>query len=90
MKKNLAVSLVIAVESVKQRVIGLIDDERVEVTHEYGINPSPVSPIDSRGYELIAKTIRGIDEHVAVEDYIEAIHFYYHLIRQSMGAGEMQ
>jgi len=115
-------------ESVKRRVIGLIDDDRVEVTHEYGVDPSPVSPIDSRGYELIAKTIRGmdenilvapymvrggtdakyfysvspnvyrfmmlrvdpttigyvhgIDEHVAVKDYLEAIRFYYHLLRQ--------
>jgi carboxypeptidase PM20D1 len=118
------------VESVKERVIGLIDDERVEVTAEYGINPSPVSPVDSNGYELIAKTIRGmdenvlvapymvrggtdaryfysvspnvyrfmmlrvspdtlgyvhgIDEHVAVDSYFEAIRYYYHLIRQSM------
>lgn len=119
-----------SVETVKQRVIDLIDDERVTVADEYGTNPSPVSPSDSRGYELIAQTIRGmdenilvapymvrggtdakyfyslspnvyrfmmlrintdtmryihgIDEHVAVEDYLEAIRFYYHLIRQSM------
>ncbi len=119
------------VESVEQRIIGLIDDERVVVTTEYGFNPSPVSPVDSRGYELIAKTIRGIDpdvlvapymvrggtdakyfyplshnvyrfmmlridpdtvgylhgidEHVAVADFLEAIRFYYHLVRQSMG-----
>jgi carboxypeptidase PM20D1 len=119
-------------DSVKQRVNALIDDDRVVVTGEYGINPSPVSPIDSRGFELISKTIRGmdenilvapymvrggtdakyfysvspnvyrfmmirvdpstigyvhgIDEHVAVEDYLEAIRFYYHLIRQSMGS----
>ena len=119
------------VESVKQRVIELIDDDRVVVTSEYGFNPSPVSPVDSRGYQLIAKTIRGmdpeilvapymvrggtdakyfyplsanvyrfmmlridpdtvgylhgIDEHVAVDDYLQAIRFYYHLVRQSMG-----
>lgn len=118
------------VESVKNRVIQLIDDDRVEVTDELGTDPSPVSPTDSRGYELIARTIRGmdesivvapymvrggtdakyfysvsanvyrfmmlridpdtvgyihgIDEHVAAEDYLEAIRFYYHLIRQSM------
>lgn len=121
-------------ETVKQRVIDLIDDDRVAVTHEYGIDPSPVSPTDSRGFELIAKTIRGmdesimvapymvrggtdakyfytlspnvyrfmmlrvdpqtikyvhgIDEHVAVGDYLDAVRFYYHLIRQSMGKGE--
>lgn len=118
------------VESVKQRVIGLIDDERVVVRSEYGVNPSPVSPTDSRGFELIAKTIRGmdenilvapymvrggtdakyfyslspnvyrfmmlridpatmgyvhgIDERVAVKSYLEAIRYYYHLLRQSM------
>lgn len=120
------------VETVKQRVIGLIDDDRVVVTDEYGINPSELSPTDSWGYELIAKTIRGIDdnilvapymvrggtdaryfytvspnvyrfmmiradpttmgyvhgidEHVAVQGYLEAIRFYYHLVRQSMAA----
>jgi carboxypeptidase PM20D1 len=120
------------VESVKERVTGLIDDDRVVVTSEYGTDPSPVSPTDSRGFELIAKTIRGmdenilvapymvrggtdakyfysvspnvyrfmmlrvdpstigylhgIDEHVAVEDYLEAIQFYYHLVRQSMSS----
>ncbi len=118
------------VESVTQRVIGLIDDERVVVTSEYGVNPSPVSPTDSRGFELIAKTIRGmdenilvapymvrggtdakyfyslspnvyrfmmlridpatmgyvhgIDERVTVKSYLEAIRYYYHLLRQSM------
>ena len=118
------------VESVTQRVIGLIDDERVVVTSEYGVNPSPVSPTDSRGFEMIAKTIRGmdenilvapymvrggtdakyfyslspnvyrfmmlridpatmgyvhgIDERVAVKSYLEAIRYYYHLLRQSM------
>ena len=117
------------VESVKNRVIGLIDDPRVSVTDEYGKNPSPVSPIDTRGYRIIAGTIRGtdgeilvapymvrggtdatnfyrvsdnvyrflmvrvnaatmkyvhgIDEHVAVADYLEAIRFYYHVIRQA-------
>jgi carboxypeptidase PM20D1 len=69
------------VESVKQRVIGLIDDDRVEVTAEYGINPSPVSPTDSSGYELIAKTIRGMDENTLVAPYMvrggtDARYFY--------------
>jgi carboxypeptidase PM20D1 len=118
------------VETVKQRVIGLIDDERVIVSDEYGSNPSPVSPIDTRGYRMIASTIRGIDENilvapymvrggtdaanfysvsdnvyrflmvridgeamkyvhgiderVPVEDYLQAIRFYYHLMRQAM------
>jgi carboxypeptidase PM20D1 len=118
------------VETVKQRVIELIDDERVIVSDEYGNNPSPVSPIDTRGYRMIASTIRGIDEdilvapymvrggtdatnfysvsdnvyrflmvridgetmkyvhgineRVPVEDYLQAIRFYYHLMRQAM------
>ena len=122
------------VEAVKDRVIELIDDERVTVTAEYGVNPSPVSPSDSAGFELIARTIRGmddqilvapymvrggtdakyfyalspnvyrfmmlridpttigyvhgIDERVAVDDYLEAIRFYYHLIRNSISNGE--
>jgi carboxypeptidase PM20D1 len=68
-------------ESVKQRVIGLIDDDRVEVTDEYGINPSPVSPTDSSGYQLIAKTIRGMDENILVAPYMvrggtDARYFY--------------
>jgi acetylornithine deacetylase/succinyl-diaminopimelate desuccinylase-like protein len=30
--------------------------------------------------------VRGIDEHVTVGGYLQAIRFYYHLIRQSMTA----
>jgi carboxypeptidase PM20D1 len=68
-------------ETVKQRVIDLIDDDRVEVTDEYGINPSPVSPTDSNGYQLIAKTIRGMDENTLVAPYMvrggtDARYFY--------------
>jgi carboxypeptidase PM20D1 len=68
-------------ETVKQRVIDLIDDERVEVTDEYGINPSPISPTNSRGYELISKTIRGMDENILVAPYMvrggtDARYFY--------------
>ncbi len=124
------------VESVKQRVIELIDDERVTVSTEHGINPSPVSPINTRGYEIIASTIRGmdedilvapymvrggtdakyfydlsshvyrflmvrvnsetmkyihgIDEHMPVEDYLQAIRFYYHVLRQSGEWGQTE
>ena len=120
------------VESVRQRVIEIIDDERVTVSDEYGNNPSAKSPVDTHGFELIAATIRGmdedivvapymvqggtdakyfytlsdnvyrflmfratsktlkyvhgIDEQVPVEEYLQAIRFYYHLIRQSMAA----
>ena len=118
-------------ESVRDRVIDIIDDERVEVIMEANINPSPVSPTDSMGYELLASTIRGfdddilvapnlliggtdaryfhavspnvyrfimvratpdtmnivhgIDERIAVEDYLTAIRFYYALIRKATG-----
>ena len=118
------------VESVKERVIALIDDERATVSAEFGKNPSAVSPVESRGSGLIAATIRGmdesvlvapyllqggtdakyfyrlsdhvyrflmfratpetlprvhgIDEQVPVEGFLQAIRFYYHLIRQSM------
>ena len=119
------------VETVRQRIVDLIDDERVQVTAEYGSDPSPVSPTDSRGYDLLARTIRamdesalvapymvrggtdakyfyglspnvyrflpvpadartvkfihGIDEHVPVDVYLQAIRFYYHMIRQAAG-----
>lgn len=121
------------VESVRQRVVEIIDDERVEVGAEYGIDPSPVSSTDSRGYEIVTRTIRamapdalvapymvrggtdaryfhalspnvyrflpvrvdadsikyahGIDEHVPAEDYLQAIRYYYHVIRQAVSAG---
>ena len=121
------------VDSVRQHVIHLIDDERVDVSAEYGVNPSPVSPTDSKGFELIASTIRGmdesivvapymvrggtdakyfyglsdnvyrfmmlridpetvkfihgIDERIAVDAYVEAIEFNYHLLKRSMLGG---
>ena len=116
-------------EMVRDRVVDIIDDERVQVIMETNIDPSPVSPTDSMGYELLAQTIRGfdddilvapnlliggtdaryfhavspnvyrfvmvratadtlnivhgIDERIAVEDYLTAIRFYYALIRQA-------
>jgi len=117
------------VESVKDRVVGLIDDKRVEVSDEYGVDPSPVSPTDTWGYQLIASTIRGfddkvlvapymvrggtdsrfyypvspnvyrflmirvdpetmhyvhgIDEHLPIEDFLQAIRFYYSLLQRA-------
>jgi carboxypeptidase PM20D1 len=118
-------------ESIRERVVDIIDDERVEVIMETNINPSPVSPTDSMGYQLLAQTIRGfddeilvapnlliggtdaryfhavspnvyrfimvratpdtmnivhgIDEAIAVEDYLTAIKFYYALIQRATG-----
>jgi carboxypeptidase PM20D1 len=69
------------VESVRDRVIGIIDDDRVEVIVEYGINPSPVSPTDSMGYGLLASMIRGFDDDILVAPYLvqggtDARYFY--------------
>ena len=118
-------------EEVRDRVVDIIDDDRVEVIMETAIDPSPVSPTDSMGYELLAKMIRGfdedvlvapylvqggtdakyfyavspnvyrfimvratpdtlrrvhgIDERIAVEDYLTAVRFYYALIREATG-----
>jgi carboxypeptidase PM20D1 len=120
------------VETVRGRVVELIDDPRVEVSTEFGTDPSPVSPVDSRGWDIVARTIRamdesalvapymvrggtdakyfyslspnvyrflpvavdaqtvkyvhGIDERVAVADYLRAIRFYFHVIRQAAEA----
>jgi carboxypeptidase PM20D1 len=117
------------VDSVQQRVVALIDDERVGVRAEYGVDPSPVSATDSRGYRIVAGVIRamdervlvapymvrggtdaryfhalsphvyrflpvrvdpdtmkhvhGIDEHVPADDFLQAIRYYYHVMRQA-------
>jgi carboxypeptidase PM20D1 len=122
-----------SVDSVQRRVVDLINDDRVRVRTEFGTDPSPVSPTDSRGYGIVAGTIRamddsalvapymvrggtdakffyglspnvyrflpvytdaetikyihGIDEHLPVEDYLGAIRFYYHVLRQALEAG---
>lgn len=69
------------VDSVRKRVSELIDDERVIINAEYGNNPSPISPTDSRAYHLIASTIRAMDETVLVAPYMvrggtDAKYFY--------------
>lgn len=68
-------------ETVLQRVVEVIDDERVEVSAEYGGDPSPVSPTDSRGYQLIASTIRSFQPETLVAPYMvrggtDAKYFY--------------
>ena len=68
-------------ESVRDRVVGIIDDERVAVSMEYAIDPSPVSPTDSMGYELLARMIRGFDDNILVAPYLvqggtDARYFY--------------
>jgi carboxypeptidase PM20D1 len=69
------------VETVRQRAVDIINDERVEVSAEYGSDPSPVSPTDSRGYELIASTIRALQPETLVAPYMvrggtDAKYFY--------------
>ena len=68
-------------ESVRDRVVGIIDDDRVEVIMEYAIDPSPVSPTESMGYELLARMIRGFDDEILVAPYLvqggtDARYFY--------------
>jgi len=68
-------------ESVRDHVIGIIDDDRVDVSMEYAIDPSPVSPTDSQGYELLARMIRGFDDNIVVAPYLvqggtDARYFY--------------
>ncbi|HKX54675.1 MAG TPA: M20/M25/M40 family metallo-hydrolase, partial [Xanthomonadales bacterium] len=69
------------VETVRQRVVDIIDNERVEVSVEYGGDPSPVSPTDTRGYRLIASTIRAFQPETLVAPYLvrggtDAKYFY--------------
>ncbi len=107
-----------------------INDERVQASfYGFNSNPSPVSPMDSKGYQVINKTIKeifsetltapnlviaatdsrhfgevskniyrfvpyhineenistfhGVDEHISIEDYKNAIRFYRQLILNS-------
>lgn len=60
------------VESVKERVRRVIDDDRVEVIAPGGREPSPVSDPDSPAFNLIAKTLRQIipDDDLVVTPYL--------------------
>lgn len=69
------------VDSVQQRVQRLVDDDRVQVNLAFGVGPSPVSPTDSRGYRILAETIRAMDDQVLVAPYMvrggtDARNFY--------------
>lgn len=117
-------------EDVMDHCLKAINDERVKAKfYGFNTNPSPVSPVDSWGYETINKSIKqifeatftapnlviaatdsrhfspisdniyrfvpyhineenistfhGIDEHIPVEDYKDAIRFYKQLISNS-------
>jgi carboxypeptidase PM20D1 len=47
-------------ESVKEYVEKVIDDERVQISFRRGTNPAPVSPIDGLAYETIERSIKEI------------------------------
>lgn len=117
-------------EEVIQFVESTIDDERIKLEFQgFNTNPSKVSPIDSKGYKAIERSIKqvfdntltapnlviaatdsrhfgglsdniyrfvpyhineqninsfhGIDEHILVEDYENAIRYYKQLILNS-------
>ncbi|KYG75797.1 M20 family peptidase [Roseivirga spongicola] len=117
-------------EDVMEHCLAVMDDERVKAKfYGFNTNPSPVSPMDSWGYETINRSIKqvfeatftapnlviaatdsrhfspiskniyrfvpyhineqnintfhGIDEHILVEDYKNAIRFYRQLILNS-------
>ncbi|MCJ8269300.1 MAG: M20 family peptidase [Psychrosphaera sp.] len=57
-------------ETVKQRMISIIDDPRVKVTTTKNVNPSPVSSVDSFGFRLIAQSIRDLDDQILVAPYL--------------------
>ena len=57
------------IESVKERVREIIDDQRILVEADasnWASNPSPISPTDAFGFEVIEKTIREIMPEVIV------------------------
>lgn len=58
------------VDSVRRRVVDLINDDRVQVRTEFGTDPSPVSPTDARGYGIVASIIRAMDDRVLVAPYM--------------------
>lgn len=57
-------------QSVKQRIEAIIDDPRVKVTTTMNSNPSPISTTDSLGFNLIAQSIRDLDDKTLVAPYL--------------------
>ena len=55
-----------SVASVIERVKRVIGDERIGVTAETSVEPSKVSPTDSRGYQAINRTVRELFPGTAV------------------------
>lgn len=56
-------------ETVRERLVEIIDDERVEVRIESTSEASSVSP-QGEAYETIASTLRGMDENLLVAPYL--------------------
>ena len=68
-------------DSVEARARQIIDDPLVEIVPMTSWDPSPVSPVDSDPYRLIASTIRAIDPDILVAPYVvrggtDARYFY--------------
>lgn len=68
------------IDYIKQRIIDVVDDPRVEIEAFMGNEPSVVSTTDSYGYKLIEQTIRGLDQTLLVAPYLvqggtDAKHF---------------
>jgi carboxypeptidase PM20D1 len=57
-------------QSVMERARSVIDDERVEIAMGTHWDPSPMSPVDTEPYRLLAATIRGIDPDILVAPYV--------------------
>jgi carboxypeptidase PM20D1 len=57
-------------DTVKAYFETIIDDPRVKVTTSMKSNPSPVSAIDSYGFQLIAQSIRNLDSNALVAPYL--------------------
>lgn len=69
-----------SVASVKEHIESVIDDDRVTIDVEMANEPSPISSTQTLGFELLQKTIRGLDGDVIVAPYLvqggtDAKHF---------------
>ncbi|MFK8016723.1 MAG: M20/M25/M40 family metallo-hydrolase, partial [Gammaproteobacteria bacterium] len=70
------------VASVTAHIESVVDDERVAITAEMANEPSPVSSTESFGFELLQRTIQGMDSSVIVAPYLvqggtDAKHFVH-------------
>lgn len=57
-------------EDIKTYLTKVINDNRVKITADVHSQPSPVSTVDSFGFNLIAQSIRDLDSEVLVAPYL--------------------